>query len=76
MYTRSSSGLAEEVTTREVRQPWNASRKWFRRASSCCFSGGAIDHEVGEARGVIWLSVGGGDRQWRVKAGKSRDNGS
>jgi hypothetical protein len=35
-----------------------------------------MDHDVGEGIGVIWFRVGGGDRQWRVKAGKSRDSGS
>ena len=35
-----------------------------------------MDHVVGEAMGVIWLRVGGGGKQWRVKAGKSRDSGS
>jgi hypothetical protein len=35
-----------------------------------------MDQDVEFGNGVDWKSVGGGGRQWRVRAGKSRLRGS
>lgn len=35
-----------------------------------------MDQDVDVGRGIAWNKVGGGGRQWRHRAGKSRVNGS
>lgn len=60
----------------ETRQEWNLEEKCARRAWYCWSSGGTIDQDSELGIGVDWYSVGGGDRQCRQRAGKSRVRGS